>query len=117
EAVLGAAAACCDAELGDTAGEGVGDPTELAILFAAAERGILRRDLERDNPRVHENPFDADRKRMSVLRRDGVLYVKGAPESVMALCEGDTSEGERANRQMGARGLRVLAIEIGRAHV
>ncbi|HLT29698.1 MAG TPA: cation-translocating P-type ATPase [Myxococcaceae bacterium] len=113
EAVLGAAAACCDAELGDTAGEGVGDPTELAILFAAAERGILRRDLERDNPRVHENPFDADRKRMSVLRRDGVLYVKGAPESVMALCEGDTSEGERANRQMGARGLRVLAIAVG----
>ena len=42
-ALLDAAAACCDAELGDDGRAGIGDPTELAILAAAAERGIDRR--------------------------------------------------------------------------
>ena len=50
--VLAAAVACCDAELAADERGGVGDPTELAILVAAAERGIRRADVERDKPRV-----------------------------------------------------------------
>ena len=38
-ALLDAAAACCDAELADDARTGTGDPTEIALLAAAAERG------------------------------------------------------------------------------
>src|SRR5262249_30765478 len=39
-AVLDAAAACCDAELADDRRTGTGDPTEVALLVAAAERDI-----------------------------------------------------------------------------
>src|SRR5690606_39201079 len=58
--LLDAAAACCDADLDSREG----DPTELAILEAAAERGIHRPDIERERPRVEVHPFDPGRKRM-----------------------------------------------------
>ena len=49
----------------------VGDPTELAILIAAAERGIHREEIEASNRRVAEFPFDSVLKRMSIERADG----------------------------------------------
>ena len=48
ERLLDAAAACSDAELDSTGRGGVGDPTELALLAAAAERGIHRDIIERE---------------------------------------------------------------------
>lgn len=122
EAVLTAAAACCDAELADDAAgggtDGTGDPTELALLAAAADRGIRRGDIELETPRVDVAPFDADRKRMSILRADGVRYVKGAPEAVLphVLTWPDAagaSAAEAAVRDLAERGLRVLAIAVG----
>jgi Ca2+-transporting ATPase len=112
-AVLAAAAACCDATL-DEGKPAVGDPTELALLRAAKARGLDRAELERTNPRVAENPFDSVRKRMSVRRADGVLYVKGAPESVLPLCEGDPAALTTRARELSAKGLRVLAVATGR---
>jgi len=109
--LLFAAAACCDAEL--TPDGGVGDPTELALLRAAAERGILRAEIERLRPRVAESPFDSERKRMSILRADGVLYVKGAPEVVIPLCAHGTHGALEAAADMAARALRVLAVATG----
>jgi P-type Ca2+ transporter type 2C len=110
EKLLFAAAACCDAELAEHGHGGVGDPTELAILAAAAERDIHRATIERDAPRLVEVPFDSSTKLMSVERADGRIYIKGAIESVLALCaEGVEGVGE-ANVQMAARGLRVLAV-------
>ncbi|HYO66790.1 MAG TPA: HAD-IC family P-type ATPase, partial [Archangium sp.] len=76
-AILFASAACCDASLGPDGKEGTGDPTELALLRAALTRGIRREEIERDRPRVAVRPFDSETKRMSILRADGVLYVKG----------------------------------------
>ena len=64
-----------------------GDPTELALVRAASAAGFDRAALERELPRVGEVPFDADRRRMSTIHRDdrgAVLYVKGAPEAVLA---------------------------------
>ncbi|HEX2880348.1 MAG TPA: cation-translocating P-type ATPase [Polyangiaceae bacterium] len=110
EQVLGAAAACCDAELAADEKQGVGDPTEVAILVAAAARGIRRAEIERKLTRAVVNPFDSDRKRMSILRSDGTLYVKGALETVLPLCSSGTVGAEAANQDMAARGLRVLAI-------
>ena len=49
---------------------------------AAAERGILQDQIEATNPRVAVNPFDSERKRMSIQRADGILYVKGAVEVI-----------------------------------
>lgn len=110
--ILSAATACCDAELAPDGrgGVGVGDPTELAILAAAAERGIRRDDIERQHPRVSEVPFDSVQKRMSIERSDGRVYIKGAVETVLPLCVAGADGVLDANAQMAARGLRVLAV-------
>ena len=110
--LLDAAAACCDAELAED-GSGTGDPTEIAILKGAAEHGIHRADLERERPRVDVHPFSAERRRMSILRDDGVLYLKGALEAVLPLCRSTPAGIENAAETMACRGLRVLAVARG----
>jgi Ca2+-transporting ATPase len=47
----------------------IGDPTEGALVLAAAETGILKSELDLTFPRILEVPFDSDRKRMSTLHR------------------------------------------------
>jgi Ca2+-transporting ATPase len=112
--LLDAASACCDAELDATELSGTGDPTELAILVAAAERGIRRNAIELARPRVIVHPFDSDRKRMSIGRADGVLYVKGALESMLPLCTSGTAGALEQGESMARMGLRVLAVAVGR---
>jgi Ca2+-transporting ATPase len=112
--LLDAAAACCDAELSADQHGGVGDTTELAILAEAARHGILREDIERARPRVAVTPFDPDRKRMSIRRADGVLYEKGAAELIIARCVAGCDGAGEVATQMAARGLRVLAVAVGR---
>jgi Ca2+-transporting ATPase len=111
--LLFAAAACSDAELHADQRSGVGDPTELALLRAAAGRGIHRADIEQRTPRIHVNPFDALRKRMSVQRADGRLYVKGAVEVLLPRCVNGTEGASQAGLAMAGRGLRVLAVAVG----
>jgi Ca2+-transporting ATPase len=113
--LLFAAAACSDAEIRADGQTGVGDPTELAILTAAAERGIHRDQIERTNPRVAETPFDSMLKRMSIQRADGYVYIKGAVESVLALSVGSLNGAAEANTQMAERGLRVIAVAVAAA--
>jgi Ca2+-transporting ATPase len=83
----------------------VGDPTEGALLVAAAKAGALPRPLNQAYPRVEEVPFDSERKRMITVhhikdpkpedispfdeqrRYTGyVVAVKGAPDLVLDLC-------------------------------
>ncbi len=111
--LLAAGAANCDAELSADGLTGIGDTTEVAILLAAAVRGVQRAQIEKSNQRVSVNPFDSTRKCMSILRADGVLYVKGAVEIVLARCTAGTDSAMAANAQMAGRGLRVLAVAIG----
>lgn len=103
-----------------------GDPTEGALLAAGAKAGLWREDLEQKLRRVAEEPFDGTRKKMSVLyegRNGQVLYVKGAPEIVLASCtqiyyEGQVVELSRTLRaevlqqleKMAALALRTLAV-------
>jgi Ca2+-transporting ATPase len=47
----------------------LGDPTEGALVLAAAEYGILKQDLDAALPRVSELPFDSVRKRMTTVHR------------------------------------------------
>jgi Ca2+-transporting ATPase len=109
-AVLAAAAACCDADLAPDARSGTGDPTEVAILVAAAARGIFKDALERANPRVTVTPFDAERRWMSIGRRDGKVYFKGSIEALDV-----HADAAAAATEMAGRGLRVLAVGVGSA--
>lgn len=47
----------------------VGDPTEGALVLAAAEYGVRKDELDRALPRVAELPFDSVRKRMTTVHR------------------------------------------------
>ena len=111
--LLDAAAACSDADLAQDERTGLGDPTEVALLVAAAEQDIRRADIERERPRVTVIPFDTERKRMSILRGDGKLYLKGAVEVVQGLCTSGTEGATEANADLAGRGLRVLAVAVG----
>ncbi len=104
-----AAVACCDADLVTA----TGDPTELALLAWGRGLGLDRATVETANPRRSVHPFDATRKRMSILRSDGVLYVKGAPDRMLGLCVSGTDGATEAGEAMAARGLRVLALATG----
>jgi Ca2+-transporting ATPase len=111
--LLDAACACCDAELGPDGRTGTGDPTEIAILAAGSARGIARAEIERSRPRRVTNPFDPERKRMSILRADGVLYVKGAVDLLLPLCTAGVEHAAASNAQLAAKGLRVLGVAVG----
>ena len=143
---------CSDARLErlDSAGSDsryriVGDPTEAALVVAAAKAGLWRDEQQERFPRVAEVPFDSDRKRMSTIHRlDGpereksggeiprfarndkgeyILYVKGAPDVLLPLCDtileggapvpltpGRRAHVENTIRDQGKDGLRVLAV-------
>jgi Ca2+-transporting ATPase len=112
--LLFAGAACSDAEVGEDGRSGIGDPTELAILAAAAERNIRREEIERERPRVAVEPFDAKRKRMSITRADGFVYAKGALEVILPESARGTEGATEAHSRMVEKGLRVLAVARGR---
>src|SRR5262249_18686091 len=83
--LLEVAALCNNARLVEREGawQVLGDPTEGALLAAAAKAGIRREALESEMPRRAEIPFDADRKRMSTLHGHGSgvpLLVNGPPD-------------------------------------
>lgn len=67
----------------------VGDPTELALLVAAAKGGWTQNELETLHPRLGEIPFDAKYKHMVTWHQQtgGVLgTLKGAPAEVLDHC-------------------------------
>jgi Ca2+-transporting ATPase len=110
--LLTGAALCNDAALqGDAAHlRAVGDPTEAALVDAAATFGLRKDDLDRRFPRVGEVPFESERKRMTTvhtlpgawlpleqaihgawaLGNDGepshVAFTKGAVDRLVELC-------------------------------
>jgi Ca2+-transporting ATPase len=67
-----------------------GDPTEGALLVAAAKAGLQKESLDAGAPRLHEIPFTSERKRMTTLHQvNGGLtaYAKGAPEVILDGCD------------------------------
>ncbi len=127
--LLAAAALCNNASLQQTAGadaNGIGDPTEVALLAAAAKRGIWREALLKENPEMHEDPFDPVSKRMATIHGDDGKYmvaVKGSPEIILTICRSvRTSDGvvplkDQALEswltrveQLCGQGLRTIAI-------
>ncbi|MGN6792602.1 MAG: cation-translocating P-type ATPase, partial [Streptosporangiaceae bacterium] len=123
-ALLTAGALCNDAALrppsdGQEQWTAIGDPTEAALLAAAAKLGLGAAELSEQFPRVAELPFDSRRKRMTTAHRlaaGGVRIIcKGAPEAVLseAVIADDEDMIHRAQvraDKLAADGLRVLAI-------
>jgi P-type Ca2+ transporter type 2C len=114
----------------------VGDPTEGAMVVAAAKAGIRRDGAEKILRRVQEIPFDSERKRMSTLHQkqtagkdfcfdcpSTLAFVKGAPDIVLDLCDQILIDGRAIpmreetrkevlgiNQDMARQALRVLGV-------
>ena len=88
--IVHAACLCNNASLDpDHPGEILGDPTEGAFIFLAQDFGIDQSDYEELYPRVFEQPFDSNRKRMSTVNEESGhyhVYTKGAVEELLELC-------------------------------
>lgn len=103
-----------------------GDPTEGALVVAAAKAGVQKEALDAAYPRLQEIPFTSESKRMTTLHRTergSVAYTKGAPEIVLENCvslltpHGIQPLDETTRQQVldtaqafAASALRVLAI-------
>jgi calcium-translocating P-type ATPase len=87
-----------------------GDPMEAALDVLTRRVGVDAADNVRQAPELRRFPFDARRRRMSVVAGDRVL-VKGAPDAIFDLCELPAGAPD-ALHQLTSRGLRVLAVAI-----
>ncbi|MCG8516598.1 MAG: HAD-IC family P-type ATPase [Pseudomonadales bacterium] len=87
-------ALCNDAELSkrETGWQVQGDPMEGALLTLAGKAALYPDDLRRHWRRTDVIPFDTDNRFMATLNHDheghGMIYLKGAPEALLALCSG-----------------------------
>ena len=127
--LLRAAALASDARLvraADGSTEIRGDPTEAALVVAAAKAGIERDELVAARPRVAEIAFTSERKQMTTLHETPggcVAYSKGAPEVLLRSCTrwlspaGEATLGQadreavlEAAHHLAAEALRVLAV-------
>ena len=116
----------------------IGDPTEGALVVAAAKMGYGKEELDERWPRVSELPFTSERKRMTTVHQvnlDGddseapwrgspyVAFSKGAVDSLLEVTESvwtgeemvpiDESLRERilaANARFAQQGQRILAV-------
>lgn len=132
--LLAAGALCNDAALKRRPARGeqlrvIGDPTEAALVVAAASTGLWKHELGQAFPRVAEVPFESDRKRMTTVHRltdsaratfesamgfsagaraTHVAFCKGAVDSVLGVCDRVWESGQ--SRPMAANTReRVLA--------
>ena len=121
----------------------VGDPTEGALVVAAAKADLWKDKGEKVYPRLAEVPFDSERKRMSTIHRvpkdaggfdtpsatqprEGALkpwveglgpyiaYVKGAPDIILGLCTRVLEDGREFPLGEGRR-QRILEINAALA--
>ncbi len=144
--LLRAGVLCNDARLqddGSGAQHAIGDPTEGALLIAAAQTGIDDKALLAALPRQNELPFDSDRKRMTTVHTvapgqlplpaalqapllavskgsvDGLLDIathilsNGAPEPMTPAWR---ARVEAANADLAGGGMRVLGFGVRPLH-
>jgi Ca2+-transporting ATPase len=126
-----------DEETGDA--RAIGDPTEGALVVAAAQLGMPKPELEEKWKRVGEVPFTSARKRMTTVHKTAqtesyeeppwgdvpyVAFCKGAVDSLLEVCthiwlgnkaasldEGEwRSRIEQANSRKAQEGQRVLGV-------
>lgn len=98
-----------------SSGEGFsGDAVDLAFFSAAHARQLAMAVTPALVGRV---PYEPERRYAAAFHDDGasmVAYVKGAPETVTALCEESDDRALAAAERLSAEGYRVIAIAGGR---
>ncbi len=143
ELLLLAASLCSNARLehdgtGPEPWRASGDPTETALLMAAAEAGLIHGEQQRRFPRRRELPFDSHRRRMTVVIEQAetittlplpagpqLAITKGAPLEVLQRCSAwlssdrllplsaaERQEVVRANDALASRGFRVIGVAL-----
>lgn len=99
---------------------GVGNPTEVALLRMVAAGGGDYRALRRTISVVERVPFSTERKYMATLcdvEGGRWLFVKGAPEIVMACCDMADDDRRRAEKTLAgwqSHAMRTLALACRR---
>ncbi len=104
----------------------IGDPTEIALVILAQQKGLLKKEQEQKMPRVNEIPFDSDRKLMTTIHNSDnqlKVFTKGACDVLLERCskilinneikeltEEIKEEIRTANISMANKALRVLAF-------
>lgn len=86
----------------------LGNPTEGALLLWLYEHGTDYRELRENSTIVDQLPFNTERKYMATVVDSAlmpgkrILYVKGAPEIVFAMCRtmGEGATRERIENQL-----------------
>ncbi len=112
----------------------IGDPTEAALIVAAAKAGLNLEHLQLQLPRLRELPFDSRRMMMTVVLNwqgsaiwstelPNLAFTKGAPLEVLKHCHGILQNGSvqeltheawetvvQANDDLARQGFRVLGL-------
>lgn len=103
-----------------------GRPTEKALLLAGIQAGLRREELEKEQPKVDELPFDPVYKYSASVysfdENQDVIYILGAPEIILSEstyleCDGTTQslsfekldELTAKYENLDKKGLRILA--------
>jgi len=136
-------ALCNDSKLIDTGDDHyhtLGDPTEGALVVAAAKMGYWKSSLDSSFPRAAELPFDSERKRMTTVHhlerydpavlaglevgaRRYIAFTKGSVDGLLDVCSQIWVEGKAqvldsgwrekmlaANDRLAKKGMRVLGV-------
>ena len=136
-------ALCNDAKLideGDDRFHTMGDPTEGALVVAAAKMGYWKSSLDSSFPRAAELPFDSERKRMTTVHhlanydptvlsgleigdKRYIAFTKGGVDGLLDITSHVWVDGkslsldadwksriEAANERLARKGMRVLGV-------
>ena len=103
----------------------VGDPLETGLLKYAYKLNFLKDDLEKQFPKINEDPFSSETKMMATLHKTGTgytVFAKGATEELLNKCalifsnnvnveltEQVKKEWKEKAYQLSASGLRIIA--------
>ena len=117
---------CNDSEvaLSDSEWKLSGDPTEGSMVTLAMKCGLDPVFQGEELPRTDTIPFESEHRFMATLHHDhaghGFIYVKGAPERILEMCNRQRSQGddqplniaywERSIEEIAQRGQRILAL-------
>lgn len=106
-----------------------GRPTEKALLLAAIQSGLSKRELEAEQPKIDQFLFEPTYKYAATLcqltpkTEDNILYLVGAPEKVLSMSSYLDSHGQKRDllltdfkklknkyESLAKQGLRVIAV-------